>query len=63
MIVTPFYSYPMPFIRYELGDLAEAGTVTPSCGQDFLQCAVFSAGIVTYSGFVTELRYGRRRLI
>ena len=33
VIVTPFYSYPMPLIRYELGDLAEAGTATPSCGR------------------------------
>ena len=33
VIVTPFYSYAMPFIRYELGDLAEAGTATPSCGR------------------------------
>jgi phenylacetate-CoA ligase len=33
VIVTPFYSYAMPFIRYELGDLAEAGTATPLCGR------------------------------
>ena len=33
VIVTPFDSYAMPFIRYELGDLAEAGTATPSCGR------------------------------
>jgi phenylacetate-CoA ligase len=31
VVVTPFYSYAMPFIRYELGDLAEAGTTEPSC--------------------------------
>jgi phenylacetate-CoA ligase len=33
VIVTPLHSYAMPFIRYELGDLAEAGTATPSCGR------------------------------
>jgi phenylacetate-CoA ligase len=32
-IVTPFYSYAMPLIRYELGDMAEAGAVNPSCGR------------------------------
>jgi phenylacetate-CoA ligase len=32
VIVTPFHSVAMPFIRYELGDLAEAGTASPSCG-------------------------------
>jgi phenylacetate-CoA ligase len=32
-VVTPFYSYAMPLIRYELGDMVEAGAVTPSCGR------------------------------
>src|SRR5262245_30374906 len=33
VIVTPFYSYPMPFIRYELGDLAEVGSSSPACSR------------------------------
>jgi phenylacetate-CoA ligase len=33
VVVTPFYSYAMPLIRYELGDLAEAGPVPARCGR------------------------------
>jgi phenylacetate-CoA ligase len=33
VIVTPLYNYAMPFVRYELGDLAEVGTPNPSCGR------------------------------
>jgi phenylacetate-CoA ligase len=33
VIVTPLYNYAMPFVRYELGDLAEVGTANPSCGR------------------------------
>jgi phenylacetate-CoA ligase len=31
VIVTPLYNYAMPLIRYELGDLAEVGSVQPAC--------------------------------
>jgi phenylacetate-CoA ligase len=31
VIVTPLYNYAMPFIRYDLGDLAEVGSVRSSC--------------------------------
>jgi len=33
VVVTPLYNYAMPFIRYELGDMAEVGTAPPVCGR------------------------------
>ena len=33
VVVTGFYNYAMPFIRYELGDLAEAGSAPCRCGR------------------------------
>lgn len=33
VIVTPLYNYAMPFVRYELGDLAEFGTADPICSR------------------------------
>jgi phenylacetate-CoA ligase len=33
VVVTGFYNYAMPFIRYELGDLAEAGSAPCGCGR------------------------------
>jgi phenylacetate-coenzyme A ligase PaaK-like adenylate-forming protein len=33
VIVTPLYNYAMPLIRYELGDMAEVGSHSPSCGR------------------------------
>jgi phenylacetate-CoA ligase len=33
VIVTPLYNYAMPLVRYELGDMAEVGAATPSCGR------------------------------
>lgn len=31
VVVTPLYNYAMPFVRYEVGDLAEVGTADPHC--------------------------------
>jgi phenylacetate-CoA ligase len=33
VVVTPLYSYAMPLVRYELGDLAEVGSAVPSCNR------------------------------
>jgi phenylacetate-CoA ligase len=33
VVVTPFYNYAMPLIRYELGDLAELGSEHAQCGR------------------------------
>ena len=33
VVVTSLYNYAMPLIRYELGDMAEAGTTAPACGR------------------------------
>jgi phenylacetate-CoA ligase len=33
VIVTPLYNYAMPFVRYEVGDLAEFGTADPICSR------------------------------
>ena len=33
VVVTPFYNYAMPLIRYELGDLAELGSKHAQCGR------------------------------
>ena len=33
VVVTGFYNYAMPFIRYDLGDLASAGEATCRCGR------------------------------
>ena len=33
VVVTPLYNYAMPFIRYELGDMAEVGSAPPACGR------------------------------
>ncbi|HEY4408099.1 MAG TPA: hypothetical protein VGN55_25885 [Xanthobacteraceae bacterium] len=33
VVVTPLYSHAMPLIRYELGDLAEAGPAPARCGR------------------------------
>jgi phenylacetate-CoA ligase len=33
VVVTPLFNYAMPLIRYELGDFAEVGSSTPSCGR------------------------------
>jgi len=33
VVVTPLYNYAMPLIRYELGDMAEAGTIPSACGR------------------------------
>ena len=31
IVVTPFYNYAMPLIRYDMGDFAEAGIANPTC--------------------------------
>ena len=31
VVVTPLYNYAMPFVRYEVGDLAEVGSADPHC--------------------------------
>ena len=31
IVVTPFYNYAMPLIRYDMGDFAEAGIAKPTC--------------------------------
>jgi phenylacetate-CoA ligase len=33
VVVTSLYNYAMPFIRYEIGDMAEVGSPAPSCGR------------------------------
>jgi phenylacetate-CoA ligase len=33
VVVTPLYNYAMPLIRYEIGDMAEAGSASPACGR------------------------------
>jgi phenylacetate-CoA ligase len=33
VVVTPLYSFAMPLIRYELGDMAEAGPASARCGR------------------------------
>jgi phenylacetate-CoA ligase len=33
VVVTPLYNYAMPLIRYELGDMAEAGSAPAACGR------------------------------
>jgi len=33
VVVTPLFNFAMPFIRFELGDVAEVGSAEPSCGR------------------------------
>jgi len=33
VVVTPLFNFAMPFIRFELGDVAEVGSAQPSCGR------------------------------
>lgn len=33
VVVTPLYSFAMPLIRYEIGDMAEVGSRHPACGR------------------------------
>jgi phenylacetate-CoA ligase len=33
VVVTPLYNFAMPLIRYEIGDMAEAGSASPACGR------------------------------
>ena len=33
VVVTPLFNFAMPFIRFELGDVAEVGCAEPSCGR------------------------------